>query len=72
MTDELTPEQRAAEARPCAECQQPYTPEPQNQTGFCSWACFDAKERPNAPEAFLAFLPAGTRMTRIDTTGDAR
>jgi hypothetical protein len=51
----------------CAECRQLYTPEPHNRTGFCSWACFDVKERPNAPEAFLAFLPAGARMERLDS-----
>lgn len=54
----------------CAECRQPYTPEPHNRTGFCSWGCFDVTERPNAPEAFLAFLPAGVRMERIDPEGD--
>ena len=67
MTD-----QTSIEAQACTECRRPYLPEPQNRTGFCSWACFDTKERPNAPEAFLAFLPAGTRMTRIDTTGGTR
>jgi hypothetical protein len=54
----------------CAECRQLYMPEPHNRTGFCSWDCFDVKERPNAPEAFLAFLPASTRMTRIVSEDD--
>lgn len=65
-------DQPSTEERACTECRRPYLPEPQNQTRFCSWACFDTKPRLNAPEAFLAFLPAGTRMTRIDTTGDHR
>lgn len=50
----------------CGECGRPFVPEPQNTTGFCSWACFDSKPREGAPEAFLAFLPAGTQMQRLD------
>jgi hypothetical protein len=52
---------------PCAECRQPYNPEPQNATGFCSWDCFDVKPRPNAPEAFLAFLGPEATMQRVDS-----
>lgn len=51
----------------CRECRRPFHPERQNRTGFCSWDCFDAEPRPNAPEGLLAFLPAGTVMRRIDT-----
>jgi hypothetical protein len=53
----------------CAECEEPFTPEPGNLTGFCSWACFDVKPRPNAPEAFRVLaLGADTPMVRaIDT-----
>ena len=55
----------------CGECERPFVPEPHNKTGFCSWACFDAKPRDNAPEAFLAFLPAGVEMVRADDNGGA-
>jgi hypothetical protein len=50
----------------CGECQQPYQPGPHNTTGFCSWACFDAGERPGAPEALAVFLGPGVVMLQVD------
>lgn len=52
----------------CTECRRPYRPEPHNTTGFCSWSCFDAEERPGAPEAFAAFLGPNVTFRRVDTT----
>lgn len=49
----------------CAQCREPFTPEPGNTTGFCSWECFDVLPRPNAPEAFrVLVLGADTPMVR--------
>ncbi|MEV7675005.1 hypothetical protein [Streptomyces sp. NPDC088752] len=50
----------------CLECKESYEPEPQNTSGFCSWECFDVKQRPNAPEALHGFLGDGVTMTRVD------
>lgn len=50
----------------CLECKEPYEPEPQNTSGFCSWECFDVKPRANAPEVLLGFLGDGVTMTRVD------
>lgn len=52
----------------CAECHEPYRPEPHNHTGFCSWACFDVEERPGAPEAFAAFLGADVVVLCLNPT----
>lgn len=59
-----------AEVR-CGECGGQYKPEPRNTTGFCCWDCFDAEERPGAPEAFHAFLGYDVTMTRVDDPEDS-
>jgi hypothetical protein len=66
----MTDETKAATFQLCRECGQPYTPTPENTSGFCSWDCFDVKPRPNAAEAFHGFLGPGVTMTRIDTPED--
>src|SRR5689334_11642771 len=55
----------------CAECKHAYRPEPHNTTGFCSWTCFDAEERPGAPEALAVFLGPDVTFRRIDTSPQA-
>ncbi len=63
----MTDEPKAATFQLCGECRRPYTPTPENRSGFCSWECFDTEFRPDvdAAKVLHGFLGPDVTMTRV-------